>query len=158
MDTPARIRSICYTIGVAGLLMILLPFAFITAQALEGKHFPVTSDVRVQLLKADKDKMTFEAQGRKVRNCALIDVKVLVDKTGEGAFKRGVIVLDDSDPGPRVLPLGVQYLGKWNIYPPGNAVSVEAHYSCHPFWDTVVTLGTWDADEPPQLFAPSEAK
>jgi len=139
-----------------GALMILIPFLMITAQALEGKHFPVTTDVTVQLVKQDKDKMTFVGSGRKVRNCALIDVKVLVDKTGEGVWKHGVIVLSDESPGPRVLPLGVQELGTWNIYPPANAYLVEAHYKCHPFWETVVQLGKWDADEPEQTYLPSK--
>ncbi len=158
MDTPARIRNFCYTFGVVGMLMILLPFAYITAQAYEGKHFPVTTDVTVQLVSQDKDKMVFVGSGRKVRNCSLIDAKVLVDSKGEGVFKRGVIVLGIDTPGPRVLPLGIQELGTWKIYPPGNAITVEAHYKCHPFWETVVTLGTWDADEPERTFLSTETK
>lgn len=116
----------------------------------EGKYMPVTTDVKVTLLKQENGAMYFEATGNKVRNCALLGARILVDtnSSDEKPPVKGSIRVVDDGIGDKVRALGEQNLGIWEIKPIGDSVYVQASYKCHNFWITNLQLGEWHRDKP----------
>jgi len=125
--------------GILTLVMI-----FTLGPILEGKYFPVTKDIQATFIKNDGDKMLFSVYGNKVRDCVLLDARVLVDinKHDNKPPVKGIIWPIDDGQGPSRRALGFQDLGIWAVVPIGDTATISAAYSCHPLWDTRVNLGT----------------
>lgn len=140
-----RIKHLVSTMAIIGFLLITIPVLYVVGPILEGKYFPITTSVRVELVQIDGERMLFRAYGKKVRDCKLVDVKALVDQDGstESPHTKAVIYVVDDGVGDRNRPLGYQDLGLWAIHPAGKEVFVQTWYQCHPFWNTYTYLGQW---------------
>lgn len=137
------IRAFTNTLMSIGSTLILVVIVFAIGPTLEGKYFPVTKDVYVELVKTENGKMYFAAQGDKVRHCSLTEVRILVQEEGKKAKSKGSLYVIDDGIGPKVRALGHQDLGVWVIEPIGSALFVDASYNCHPLWRTEHRLGMW---------------
>ena len=140
-----RIKHLVSTMAIIGFLLITIPVLYVVGPIIEGKYFPITTSVRVELVQIDGERMLFRAYGKKIRDCKLVDVKALVDQDGkpEAPHTKAVIYVVDDGVGDRNRPLGYQDLGLWAIHPAGNEVFVQTWYQCHPFWNTYTYLGQW---------------
>lgn len=130
-------------IWMGGALLTLV-MVFTLGPILEGKYFPVTKDIQAEFIKNDGDKMLFHVYGDKVRDCVLLDARVLVDRKVNDNHPpiKGIIWPVDDGIGPARRALGQQDLGVWAVVPIGEAATISASYSCHPLWDTRVSMGT----------------
>lgn len=142
-----RIKFLVNGLIISGAVAIMLPLMLILGPIYEGRHFPVTSSVKVQLLRTEGDRMIFRAFGIKNRDCTLTDVKALVDVNGNSKHAKGVIYVIDDGVGDKDRPLGYQDLGVWAIHPVSKEIQVQTSYRCHFLWETYQVLGAWpDAD------------
>jgi len=137
------IRAFTNALMTIGVCLIVLIIAFAMGPSVESQYFPVTSDVKVALLKVDGDKMYFKAEGTKLRHCSMLDVRILVKQDEHSTPVKGSIYVLDDGIGPRTRALGHQNLGIWVIEPLGISLDVDATYTCHPLWLTHTHLGNW---------------
>lgn len=139
--------------GILGILgAITLWLLLVLGPIVEARYFPVTTGIKVELLKVENQVMHFQAYGTKVRQCALVDVKALVSKNGK--VQKGAIWVINDGVGDKVRPLGYQDLGVWGIIPVSEKITIQGTYSCHPFWNITYTLGTWTSADKPVRAAP----
>ncbi len=136
-------RIFVNTLIISGALCVMLPLLFILGPIYEGKHFPVTSGVKVELVKTEPDRMVLQAYGTKNRECSLTNIKVLVDANGDSKVTKGVVYLINDGVGDIVRPLGYQDFGIWAVHPIAKKVQVQTSYRCHFLWDTYQVLGEW---------------
>ena len=140
------VRAFTNTLMSIGSTIILIVIFFALGPTLEGRYFPVTKEVRVELQKIEDGKMYFSAVGTKVRQCAMTDVRILVQEKDKKAKSKGSLYVINDGIGPKVRALGYQDLGIWVIQPVGSALYVDASYFCHPLWQTHQHLGHWPHD------------
>lgn len=126
-----------------GALMIVVVSTFTLGPWIEGKFFPIATDVEVEFIKVDGDKMIYQAYGKKSRNCTVLDIRVSVETDEFKHPVKGAIWVIDDGIGSVVRPLGQQNLGLWAITPVGNRANIYGAYRCHRLWDTEVHLGEW---------------
>lgn len=128
-----------------GLTLLMLIGLLIVGPYVEGRFFPITKDINVTLQEVNKvkDSMYFRVEGYKIRNCTLLDVRILVDEGKGRAPIKGAIWVSDDGVGSKARALGFQDLGIWTIQPIGEHLAVDATYHCHPLWNTHVKLGEW---------------
>jgi hypothetical protein len=140
-----KIKQLVSTMAFIGFFLITVPLMYVIGPIVEGKYFPITTGVIVDLVTIEGDKMLFHAYGKKVRDCKLVDVKALVDQDGlpESPHTKAVIYVVNDGVGDRNRPLGYQDLGIWAIHPIGKEIFVQTWYQCHPFWNTYTYLGQW---------------
>lgn len=142
-----RAKFLVNSLIIGGVAAVMLPLLLILGPIYEGRHFPVTSDVKVRLLRTEGDRMVFQAYGIKKRDCTLTDVKVLLDVNGNSKHTKGVIYVIDDGIGATNRPIGYQDLGIWGIHPVSKGIQVQTTYRCHFLWDTYQVLGAWPADD-----------
>lgn len=138
-----QLNSFIHTTIAAGAMLVMIVGVFILGPFIEGKYFPVTTNVQVTMLSETKERMIFEATGTKLRNCSLIDARVLVEQRHDQPLVKGAIYVVDDGVGGKTRAVGYQDLGTWAIHPPGNKIYVESTYSCHKLWNTEMKLGEW---------------
>lgn len=141
-----RAKFLVNSLIISGVLAVMTPLMLIMGPIYEGRYFPVTSDVRVKLLKTEGDRMVFHAYGTKNRDCTLTNVKALVNVTDSPKRTKGVIYIIDDGIGDSDRPLGYQDLGIWGIHPVSKKIEVQTTYRCHFLWDTSQVLGEWPND------------
>lgn len=139
------IRMIAAGATWMGGAILSLVMLFTLGPYVEGKYFPVTQNVHADFIKVEGDKMLFHAYGEKMRDCSLIDARILVYQKGNPIPVKGVVWVVDDGVGPRTRALGEQDLGTWAVIPVGEKLKLEATYQCHPLWETRTELGTWEA-------------
>lgn len=142
--TVKQLNTFVHSIIWTGSAMLTLVMLLVLGPIYEGQHYPVTTNIRATFLKTDGDKMLFQVTGNKVRDCVLLDARVLVDiKVGDNKPPiKGIIWPQEDGEGPTRRALGEQDLGIWAILPVGEQAHITATYSCHPLWETRVSLGT----------------
>ena len=126
-----------------GAAMLVIVFAFTFGPWIEGKFFPVITNIEAQFLQIDGDKMIYQIYGNKSRNCSLLDIRVLVEN-GNIVPAKGAIWVANDGIGSATRPLGLQDLGKWAVTPVGHRATIHAAYRCHAMWNTEVQLGVWE--------------
>lgn len=139
-----RINAFINGLILAGAMMFFITSTLIVGPYIEGKYFPITTDIRVTDLKTDTTShmMTFHVYGNKVRDCSLLDIRTLVTQGNNYPIKGAIWVIDDGQ-GQRERAKGMQDMGIWAIQPEGDKVTIEGTYHCHPLWNTKVNIGEW---------------
>lgn len=131
------------TIISTGLVLVMISLFLIFGPTIESRLFPVTKDVRVELITSNKDEVLVSVYGTKVRPCKYIETHAIVLK--DGVWVKGDMTFstatENNNP---TRGLGAQHFGYWTIKPEGNPVRLEVVNKCHEFWDTVTSFGTWD--------------
>lgn len=117
---------------------------FTVSPIIETQHFPVISDINIQLVDVVNDKMLFRITGTKERDCSLVEPRILVQRFNSPIPVLGVMWADDIGDGPKTRALGYQDFGIWAVVPIGKKLKLEGIYKCHPFWDTRQVLGEWE--------------
>lgn len=141
--TINQLHAFVHGIIWMGSALLTLVMVFTLGPIFEGKHFPVTRDLEATFLRTEGEKMLFRVSGDKVRDCALLDARVLVDVNAKDHLPpvKGIIWPVEEGDGPSRRALGHQDLGVWAIIPSGEVAQVSATYTCHPLWETRVNLG-----------------
>ena len=137
------LQSFVQTTIAVGISLVMVVGMFVLGPFIEGRYFPVTTDVQVTLISETSEKMVFAATGTKLRNCSLIDARVLVEQSNGQPLAKGAIYVVEDGVGNKTRAIGFQDLGTWAIHPSGNRVHVESTYSCHKLWNTEMKLGEW---------------
>ena len=137
------LNSFIHATTVTGVVLVMVVALFILGPFIEGKYFPVTTNVKVTLVEETSEKMVFRAVGTKLRNCSLIDARVLIEQHHDKPLVKGAIYVVDDGIGGKTRALGYQDLGTWAIHPSGNKIYVQSTYSCHNLWNTEMSLGEW---------------
>lgn len=142
--TLTQLHALVHGIIWMGSAALTLVMVFTLGPIYEGKHWPVTKNIEATFLKTEGDKMLFRVTGEKVRDCVLLDARVLVDvkSTDNKPPVKGIIWPQEDGDGPVRRALGFQDLGVWAIVPAGEQATISATYTCHPLWETRVSLGT----------------
>ena len=142
--TISQLHAFVHGIIWMGSALLTLVMVFTLGPIYEGQHWPVTTNIKATFLRTEGEKMLFSVTGNKVRDCVLLDARVLVDiKVGDDKPPvKGIIWAQEDGEGPVRRALGEQDLGIWAVMPKGETATINATYSCHQLWETRVSLGT----------------
>lgn len=138
----SNIGSIVKHVAIATCWVFVIFVFFIIGPITEGKYLPVVTNVSLTHIKQNEDHTEIVFEGVKVRTCEFVEVSAIVQNNG--ASNKGKIIFEDYD-GSKSRAPGQQLFGPWKIYPNGNRITIVSYHRCHPLWQTVTPLLTWNS-------------
>lgn len=140
--SSGSIRLLAAALSVFGLLLITIPISILVGPTIEVKLAPPVADWTVDIVAHEGQDLILAGSLRKTRTCDYQPPPRAVDEFGYNYVIESRNVAKIADWPVLGRP---QRFGPWVI--PGAAgheVTVYQEHKCHPLWQVITVLGTYD--------------